>query len=202
MFAPATLSGRVLVAALALALSACSASPSGAPSAPEASGPPVLGPGEEFLLTSESVAPDGELADTSIGSAYVFCDGPGRSPGLSWSPGPEGTVAFAVKFENITVPFIYWLEYDIPPTTLGVAEQKSGALGGIQGRNSVTSGGFIAPCPEPDETHDFLITVYALDIELGKASYAADKFDELVAGHILAEAKLEAWKSGPPSEMP
>jgi phosphatidylethanolamine-binding protein (PEBP) family uncharacterized protein len=180
--------------ALALGLTACGvtspvAAPSGAPS-----GPPVLAEGSTFTVTSESVAPDGELADSVLSSVGWWCPGSGQSPHVSWTAGPEGTVAFALKMENLTGPFIYWLQYDIPTDQLGVAEGGQGALRGTKGRNSVSPGGFVGPCPNRNETSEYLITVYALDVSLGEAGLRVEDFDARISGHVLAQDSVHAWK--------
>ncbi len=146
-----------------------------------------------FTVTSESVAADGELADVSLSSVEWWCDGTGRSPEISWSPGPEGTVAFALKMENLTGPFIYWLQYDIPAEQLGVAEGAQRSLRGTKGRNSVSPAGYAGPCPDRNESSEYLITVYALDVILGTPRLRADEFDGAISGHILAQDSVHAW---------
>lgn len=44
----------------------------------------------------------------------------------------------------------------------------------------------------PDKTHDYTLTVYALDCELGLSEgYFLNEFRRSVRGHVLDEASLE-----------
>jgi hypothetical protein len=175
---------------LTLALAGCT-SPEASPG--DNSAPPVA----TFNVTSTSIAADGELADHATDFIYEFCDGERESLQASWSDFPEGTVSFALKFENLTVDFVYWLETDISPDRTSVDQGDFGSLEGHDGRNSAGLLGYVGPCPEPNETHEYQLTIYALDAELDTFGLRPETFDEALAGHILGEAHISAWKSGP-----
>ncbi|MDU1388346.1 MAG: YbhB/YbcL family Raf kinase inhibitor-like protein, partial [Eggerthella sp.] len=79
----------------------------------------------------------------------------------------------------------------------------SGELACVQGSNSDWSPlagshtdpriihRYAGPYP-PDKTHDYTLTVYALDCELGLSEgYFLNEFRRAVRGHVLDEASLE-----------
>ena len=79
----------------------------------------------------------------------------------------------------------------------------SGELACVQGSNSDWSPlagshtdpriihRYAGPYP-PDKTHDYTLTVYALDCELGLSEgYFLNEFRRSVRGHVLDEASLE-----------
>lgn len=79
--------------------------------------------------------------------------------------------------------FPHWLVYNIPPETSGFPETKGGELalpeGAAEGMNGYPeefSHGYGGPCPPPNEEHQYLFTLYALDTVL--------------------DAEPEIWKEG------
>ncbi len=99
------------------------------------------------------------------------CTGANTSPALSWTAGPPGTLSYAIVFEDLTVPNMHWILYDIPAGVRSVAAALPFGLqpgapapsGSRQSRVtfSPTTFGYLGPCP-PTGDHDYVFTVYAL----------------------------------------
>ncbi len=118
-------------------------------------------------------------SNAPIPPAYACTDNDhlGKSPPLSWSNGPEGTVAYAV---TVTDPdarnFVHWAVVNLPPTTTRLPEGASpgGALpaGAVELPNDFDKMGYGGPCPPPGAPHHYVIEVTAL-----KAPVTATKAD-------------------------
>ena len=101
--------------------------------------------------------------------------------------------------------WIHWIACNFPPETRLIPENASaaGAIPCVQGSNSDFSpfaGGhtnpalihrYVGPQP-PDKTHDYTLTLYALDCKLDLADgYYLNEFRRAIRGHVLAEASLD-----------
>lgn len=101
---------------------------------------------ERLDVTIEGLSPDGRLPD-----AAAYCGaggyGPNVSPGVSWSPGPDGTRSYAVLMvdpdvpadlsvvnkPDVTIPedaprqtFVHWVLVDLPPSVTALAAGADG----------------------------------------------------------------------------
>lgn len=101
--------------------------------------------------------------------------------------------------------WIHWIACNFPPDIALIPENASasGTVACVQGSNSDWSpfaGGhtdpriihrYAGPYP-PDKTHDYTLTVYALDCELDlEEGYYLNEFRRAIEGHVLAESTLE-----------
>ena len=184
---------------LAALLAACGSQSSTSEVPAPASQSPAIEYGDpaDFAVTSADIGPDGVFDDSIIGSGLAWCDGPGESVALEWTAPPEGTESLAVVMNNTTREFNYWIQYDIEPTERGVEHGLARKLSGINGTNSVAVRYPIAPCPEVGETHDIVVTVYALDTTFAGENLHLESFKEAAQRHILAEASVTGTLSGP-----
>lgn len=124
---------------------------------------------------------------------------------------PAGAQSLALVFEDFdAIPvggfcWIHWLACNIPADTTLIPENASatGAVPMVQGTNSDWSPlagshtnpaiirRYAGPYP-PDGTHEYTITVFALDCTLNLAEgYYLNEFRRAIRGHILAEASAE-----------
>lgn len=95
--------------------------------------------------------------------ARYTCDGEGISPSLSWTPGPEGTQAYAITItgmENGSAP--HWVVTNID---FSATASPEGAVpvGGVVAPNLNGTRAYSPPCPEPGSTTTHVVTLYALD---------------------------------------
>ena len=142
-----------------------------------------------------------EIKSSAFGSGEMIpvkytCDGADFSPPLEWTAGPAGTKSFALICDDPDAPmgtWVHWVIYDIPPTTLmlaeGITREKELPGGGTQGINDFRRIGYGGPCP-PGGTHRYFFRLYALDTVLGlKPGITRDQLLKAMKGHILAEAQ-------------
>jgi Raf kinase inhibitor-like YbhB/YbcL family protein len=138
-----------LALAAALTLAGCGQAGQGAPVAPR-----VMSIGSEAF--SQNILPQ-----------RYTCHGPGINPPLDWSGAPADTKSLALVVDDSSAPitpFIYWLVFDIQPSTTDIQE---GAVptGAKQALNSADTMTYDAPCPR-GHSHWYRFTVYALNRDL------------------------------------
>ncbi len=129
------------------------------------------------------------------------CQGTDLSPPLAWSGVPAGTESLVLIVDDPDAPdpaaprmtWVHWLLYNLPATTLGLAEGIArGALpaGTLEGENDWGRPGYGGPCP-PIGRHRYFHKLYALDCrlpDLGQPDKA--RLEQAMKGHVLAAAEL------------
>ena len=178
-------SGRWAVLAAALALSAatvvaCSTTTKPSPSSqstPDA-GTSAEGEQEEEDAGAEPLGPM-TLTSTAFEDGAKLpsvhtCDGEGGkkevSPPLSWTPGPEGTLSYAIVFTDNSNGLVHSAIYDIPATVTSLPQGVEGKFepsepaGAKQSLNYKNQSGYAGPCP-PDGEHEYEFALYALKVE-------------------------------------
>jgi len=161
---------------------------------------PIQSQGNEtFTLSSNDLG--GQFSKTN--EAGVFgCDGENKSPQLSWTNAPEGTMSFAITVHDVDAPtgsgFWHWIAVDIPATASSLASGAGviDATGMLQISNDYGSPSFGGPCPPPGHgIHEYTITVYALDVDkLGidnNVSAAVAGFN--INAHTIQKASMIAY---------
>lgn len=122
-----------------------------------------------------------------------------RSPSLSWSEAPLGVHSFAIVCEDpdgpCGRPWTHWLLWNIGATETrvrsGLPQYPRLADGMEQGLNDYMEFGWGGPCP-PTGTHEYVMTLYALDALLAPAAPTASAVLSALSGHVLAMARLTA----------
>lgn len=97
-------------------------------------------------------------------------EGDDVSPALAWSAAPDGTRAFAVICHDPDAPlvtgngtygFVHWVVYNIPATTMRLAEGDKGHTGG---KNDFDNTGYGGPMPPNGHgNHNYYFWVLALN---------------------------------------
>lgn len=140
-----------------------------------------------FTLTSPA------FSDGSAIPREHSCDGPDRSPPLSWSGAPVEARSLAVVMDDPDAGgFVHWVAFNIEPSASGSlpAGYSASPDAPPQGRNSFGRSGYGGPCP-PAGTHHYVFRLLALDAMLPLAGTPrADDVERAAEGHILAEARL------------
>ncbi len=188
---------------LAVALTACATDPAGPGATPEPSPSSSSVAHGPLTLTSTDIGGGAVLADTTLANAYEYCDGPGQSPQLTWNAGPEGTTHFAIHFADVTDGDVHtlWLSYNIPGVATSIETGEYWLLDGDEGRNFLDYEYYIGPCPEWDADHDYELTLFALDSEVGDGGMTLEEFTASSQGHILDQVTLTGVRSGPPAPV-
>lgn len=136
------------------------------------------------------------------------CEGKNTPPPIVWTREPRGTKSFALLLIDPRAAngkeWVHWLMYDIPLYHHGITESEYERLlinGGNEalwteqfgklGVNSWKKKAYGGPCP-PKGTHEYIFTVYALDIAtLGlKGDVTKELFLKAIQGHVLTTGVL------------
>ena len=190
----------VLVATAAL-VAGCASTTEGESTATtpaaSASAPSFAGDPSDFTVTSDDIAADGELSNSAIGQSSPSCNGEGRSLHVAWSEPPAGTVSVVLTFANVTHDSsVYWARADIDPAQGEIPHGRYGASTGTELVNAFSFRYPVPPCPDDTELDEYLLTVWALDTEIGDDARTYLDIEEAIAGHVLATATLEAHARG------
>ena len=103
------------------------------------------------------------FTEGAVVSPPFVCGDAKESPSLTWANVPAGTVSLAIILTDEDAPdFTHWVVANISPSLTGLAP---GTLpsDAIQAQNSQGAIGFTGPCPPEGTTHQYSITLYALD---------------------------------------
>ncbi|MYM21584.1 YbhB/YbcL family Raf kinase inhibitor-like protein [Duganella sp. FT135W] len=115
-----------------------------------------------------------------------------RSPQLGWIEVPGGTESLVLLCMDADAPadFFLWCVADIPPSLPSIAAGEAAHL--RQGLNDYGGLGYHGPLLPPNETHQYVFRIYALDVarlELPKRFTGGDVLNAIY-GHIIDEAQL------------
>lgn len=126
------------------------------------------------------------------------------SPQLSWQNAPKGTKSYAVTLFDPDAPtgvgWWHWIVFNIPADVNlleidGGSSNENLPSGSVQGYTDFGSNEYGGACPpQGDQPHDYIFTVYALDVENIPADETTTgaKLAFLIKDHILAEATITA----------
>jgi Raf kinase inhibitor-like YbhB/YbcL family protein len=137
--------------------------------------------------------------------------GGNESPELSWTGAPQATRTFVVVLYDVTAAFTHWGMYNIAGQVSALPE-NAGVPGSSFGPQILNDFGVAAeydgPCPPAGVApfvHEYVFTVYALDIALtlpSSANFPANAetlyhalIDAGRGDHILASASLTGFYS-------
>jgi hypothetical protein len=146
-----------------------------------------------FVLTSPALT---EGARVPAPFACADYDHLGKSPPLSWSAPPEGTVEIAITVVDPDAQdFKHWGLINLPADTRSLPEGASpgGALPASAHdlQNDFEKVGYGGPCPPPGTPHRYVFTVYAL-----KRPVTRTKLDDgllrTLAESAIATSKITA----------
>lgn len=126
-----------------------------------------------FTLKSNSFS--GQMANSQVFNGFG-CTGDNISPDLSWENAPKGTKSFAIMMYDKDAPtgsgWWHWVVFDIPSKIVSLKENAGDMTKKLlpSGAKSVVSdfgvAGYGGACPPVgDSSHQYIITIYALDVE-------------------------------------
>ena len=118
------------------------------------------------------------------------CTGAAASPALSWTGVPADTKSLAVVLIDEDKPdYVHWVVANIDPATTNLL---AGSVdpNAVQARNSTGETGYAGPCPPDGETHQYSLTLYALDqvLEFDNGGDGKAMQDAIYAAAIEAAA--------------
>ena len=118
------------------------------------------------------------------------CAGPEASPEISWTGVPADAKSLALVLIDEDAPeYIHWVVANIDPSTTALL---AGSIdpNAVQAKNSSGSVGFAGPCPPAGATHDYSLSLYALDqvLEVQNGDDGAAMQDAIYAAAIEAAA--------------
>jgi Raf kinase inhibitor-like YbhB/YbcL family protein len=123
-----------------------------------------------FELTSTSYMEGGTIPLTNECGTP---NGPGDnvSPPLSWTPGPPGTLSYAVVMHDLDFQnLVHWVIYDIAPATLALPAgipaqyQPTDPAGSKQASIQGVFFGYLGPC-SPNSINTYELTVHAMPVD-------------------------------------
>jgi Raf kinase inhibitor-like YbhB/YbcL family protein len=125
-----------------------------------------------LVLTSTTFSNNGTIPLSMVwNQCTAYPGGANQSPELSWTGAPHRTRSFIVVVYDVTASFTHWGMYNIAPSTssLPVNAGIVGSTYGPQISNDFGDRSYDGPCPPTTLTplsHEYVFTVYALDIML------------------------------------
>ena len=173
-------------------------------------GGPDEGKDHHFEVTSATFTNNGTLPQSTVwNQCTAYPGGLDESPQLSWRNAPRGTRSFVVVTYDVTASFTHWGMYNISPKLNSLPENAgvAGSSFGLQVSNDFGDLSYDGPCPPTTlnpTTHQYVFTVYALDVVLPKlptfgdfAPGAEQLYHALLAAargeHILAGASITGF---------
>jgi len=136
------------------------------------------------------------------------CEDDDVSPALAWSGVPGNAKSLALIVDDPDAPdpkapkmvYVHWVLYDLPPSSIGLAEGVTAAQlpkGTREGKSDFGKLGYGGPCP-PIGRHRYFFKLYALDTTLGDLGKGATKADveKAMKGHILEQAEVMGTYQG------
>jgi len=141
--------------------------------------------GATVVLTLSAPWADGETIPEQF-----RCAGPEASPEISWTGVPAEAKSLALVLIDEDAPdYVHWVVANIDPstTTLLAGSVDPNA---VQAENSAGSVGFTGPCPPAGETHEYSLSLYALDqvLEVQNGDDGAAMQDAIYGAAIEAAA--------------
>lgn len=151
------------------------------------------------------------INQASIPQKYT-CQGEGINPPLEISEVPENAKTLVLIVDDPDAPqgeFVHWVMWHIDPATT-VIEENSIPQGAMEGMNSASELGWIAPCP-PEDTGEhhyrFMLSALSKDIELEEGTTRDDVY-KAMGNYVIDRAELvgmySSIKNHPtnPTELP
>ncbi|MCP1463273.1 YbhB/YbcL family Raf kinase inhibitor-like protein [Pseudomonas sp. S3E17] len=154
---------------------------------------------QSFTVSSSSVQ-DGHFQQRQFADVFG-CTGKNLSPEISWSGAPPDTKSFVVTLYDPDAPtgsgWWHWVLANVP-ATVNELKEGAGSAGGklpagtLQVHGDSGMPGYLGACPPEGQTHHYVITVYAMNVDTIKLPLTATPamLGFMVPGNSLAKATL------------
>ena len=154
-----------------------------------------------FTLKSDDM--QGQLSIKQVYKGFG-CSGKNISPQLQWSGESKETKSFAITMYDPDAPtgsgWWHWIVYDIPKSTHSLKSNASAhkllPTGSIEGITDYKTRGFGGACPpKGDKPHQYIITIYALDIAKLPVPKDANPalLGYMINAHTIAKSSLISY---------
>lgn len=142
----------------------------------------------DIVMTLQAPWADGD----TVAEPYT-CGAAADSPALTWTDVPADAKSLAVVLLDEDKPeVVHWVVANIAPDATGLPAGlvDSAANDVIQATNERGDVGYFGPCPPNGETHEYSLTLYALDqmLELPDGTNGLDLQDAVYAAALEAAA--------------
>jgi len=149
--------------------------------------------GGAMTLTSTVITEGGMFPDLNT------CAGDNKSPDLTWTAGPSGTMSYAVVLLDTDNDLNHWVIWDIPSsvTTLaaGLDSMAMPATPAGAKQKSFQANAYYGPCPSGMD-HVYRFTVYALPVASVTGAMTSEMtaaiVADIMAANPLGSASLSA----------
>lgn len=147
-------------------------------------------PGSQSTQPVMFTARSADFDNGTVVPKQFTCDGDDRAPEITIADPPDKTRSFALTMIDPDAPggeFIHWLVYDIPPNGPDLAAMRGKTL-----KNGFGRIGYGGPCPPSgDRAHQYVFTVYAVDVPtLSLRAGDRKELEEALEPHTLATAQF------------
>jgi len=141
--------------------------------------------GATIVLTLSAPWADGQTLPDQF-----RCAGPESSPEISWTGVPAEAKSLALVLIDEDAPdYVHWVVANIDPSTTSLL---AGSVdpNAVQAKSSSGEVGFAGPCPPAGETHEYSLSLYALDqiLEVQNGDDGAAMQDAIYGAAIEAAA--------------
>lgn len=150
-----------------------------------------------FLLASPAFGSGDTIPVEYCGESVA--GGRNESVPLQWSEAPEGTASFAIAMIDthpVADEWVHWVVVNIPAEAAALGAGASGTdmpTGATELRSTFGKPGYGGPAPPTGSgDHEYVITVYALDVpdvDPGEQPSATD-IERALEGHALSSASV------------
>lgn len=158
---------------------------------------------KDFYLYSPEISEGEEIGEEQVFNKYG-CKGQNISPKLVWKNAPADTKSFAITIfdpdANTTSGWWHWVIYNIPANVNKIesgasTDKKVLPMGSVEGTNDFGTLGFGGVCTPKGQKHNYVVTVYALDVEQLKLPQnpTSAMINLSLNKHIIATAKITAF---------
>lgn len=157
----------------------------------------------KFTLYSPDIYENREIRIEQVFNNFD-CNGQNISPKLIWRNIPKGTKSFAITMQDRDMKsgsgWWHWVVYNIPYDATMIDNNASGnkklmPKGAVEVLNDYGFKGYSGACPPVNERHNYVITVYALNIE--KINFPRNVMPAMVSLYLnennLGSATIKAY---------
>lgn len=122
----------------------------------------------KMTLSSQDIKSSREMGESFVFNGFG-CNGSNLSPQLTINDVPKDTKSLAITMYDPDAPtgsgWWHWIVFDIDPKVTNI-ERGAKNIGKVSvGKNDYGTTNYGGPCPPAKSRHNYIFTIYALDID-------------------------------------